>query len=48
LTENDIRQILLHEANNHREAIAEFEQVDRLDTAENLKQGLAIIESYLR
>ena len=47
LTDEDIRQILKAEADRHREAIAEFENVGRQDAAERLQAGLKVIVRYL-
>jgi uncharacterized protein YqeY len=47
LTDDDIRQILQVEADNHRAAIAEFEQAGRQDAVERLQIGLRVIDKYL-
>jgi hypothetical protein len=47
LTDDDIRQILQAEADNHRAAIAEFESVGRQDAVERLQLGLDVITRYL-
>ena len=47
LTDDDIRQILEAEAARHREAMAEFENVGRLDEVERLQFGLDIINRYI-
>ena len=47
LTDDDIRQILQAEADNHRAAIAEFEQAGRQDAVERLQNELKIIKRYL-
>lgn len=47
LTEEDIRQILEAEAERHRAAIVEFEEVGRQDAAERLQAGLNVIMRYL-
>jgi uncharacterized protein YqeY len=47
LTDEDVRQILQAEADNHQAAIAEFEQAGRQDAVERLQIGLRVIDKYL-
>lgn len=47
LTDEDIRQILQTEADNHRAAIAEFQRVGHQEAINRLQIGLDLINSYL-
>jgi uncharacterized protein YqeY len=47
LTDEDIRQVLQTEADNHRAAIADFESVGHQEAINRLQIGLDLINSHL-